>query len=225
MKFSGIQKTSLIDYPNNFSTVLFTAGCNLRCPYCHNWRIVLDYSGPFLSEIDAINILEERKKFIRNIVITGGEPTIQNDLPEFLSKLKSLGYILKLDSNGMRSKVLERSLPYLDYVAIDVKTSVDLYAKLQAKSPNDILKTIKILKGGTVNYEFRCTSVPGFVNEKIVHKMGKMVKGGKKFIFQQFIPGDTLDPNYNSKIPYSNEKIMKFANIMSYYVEDVSVRL
>jgi pyruvate formate lyase activating enzyme len=158
-------------------------------------------------------------------VITGGEPTIQNDLPEFLSKLKSLGYILKLDSNGMRSKVLERSLPYLDYVAIDVKTSVDLYAKLQAKSPNDILKTIKILKGGTVNYEFRCTSVPGFVNEKIVHKMGKMVKGGKKFIFQQFIPGDTLDPNYNSKIPYSNEKIMKFANIMSYYVEDVSVRL
>ncbi len=225
MKFSGIQKTSLIDYPNNISTILFTSGCNLRCPYCHNWRIVLDYNGPYLSEIDAVKILEERKKYIKHIVITGGEPTLQNDLPEFLSKLKSLGYVLKLDSNGMNPKLIARSLAYLDYIAVDVKTSIDLYPELQAKNPKNILKTIQVLKDSKVKYEFRCTSVPGFVNEKTVHKIGKMVEGGKKFIFQQFIPGDTLDPTYNSKIPYNKEKISEFADIMYNYVDDVSIRL
>jgi pyruvate formate lyase activating enzyme len=224
MKFSGIQKTSLIDYPNNISTILFTAGCNLRCPYCHNWRIILDYNGPYLSEIDAVKILEERKKYVKHIVITGGEPTLQNDLPEFLSKLKALGYVLKLDSNGMKPKVIERSLTYLDYVAIDVKTSIDLYPELQASNPERILRTIQVLKDNKVDYEFRCTTVPGFVNEKTIHKMGKMVQGGKRFIFQQFIPGDTLDPTYNSKSPYSKERIFEFADIMAKYVNEVSLR-
>jgi pyruvate formate lyase activating enzyme len=225
MKFSGIQKTSLIDYPDNVSTVLFTAGCNLRCPYCHNWRIVLEYSGPFLSEEDAVRILEERKKFIEHVVITGGEPTIQDGLPEFLSRLKSLGYKVKLDSNGMLPGVLVESLPHLDYVAVDVKTSLDLYPGLKAESVEGLLKTIHTLKNGSVDYEFRCTAVPGFVDEETVYKMGEMVEGARRFAFQQFIPGDTLDPNFNSQTPYTKEKISQFADIMASYVEEVILRV
>ncbi|MCK4438119.1 anaerobic ribonucleoside-triphosphate reductase activating protein [Candidatus Bathyarchaeota archaeon] len=225
MKFSGIQKTSLIDFPDNVSTVLFTAGCNLRCPYCHNWRIVLEYNGPFLSEEDAVKTLEERKTFIEHVVITGGEPTIQEGLPGFLSRLKALGYKLKLDSNGMRPEVLEKSLAHLDYVAVDVKTSLDLYPILKAESVEGLLKTIHILKKSSVDYEFRCTAVPGFVNEDIVHRIGEMVKGARRFAFQQFIPGDTLDPAFNSKTPYTKEKISKFADIMASYVEEVSLRV
>jgi len=225
MKFSGIQKTSLIDFPDNVSTVLFTAGCNLRCPYCHNWRIVLDYNGPYLSEEAAVKILEERKKFIEHVVITGGEPTIQDGLPGFFSRLKSLGYKTKLDSNGMRPAILEKSLAHLDYVAIDVKTSPDLYPRLKAESVEGLLKTINILKKGSVDYEFRCTAVPGFVNEEIVHRLGEMVEGARRFAFQQFIPGDTLDPAFNSKKPYTKEKISQFADIMTGYVEEVILRV
>jgi len=225
MKFSGIQKTSLIDFPDNVSTVLFTAGCNLRCPYCHNWRIVLEYNGPYLSEEAAVKILEERKKFIEHVVITGGEPTIQDGLPGFFSRLKSLGYKTKLDSNGMRPAILEKSLAHLDYVAIDVKTSPDLYPRLKAESVEGLLKTINILKKGSVDYEFRCTAVPGFVNEEIVHRLGEMVEGARRFAFQQFIPGDTLDPAFNSKKPYTKEKISQFADIMTGYVEEVILRV
>jgi pyruvate formate lyase activating enzyme len=225
MKFSGIQKTSLIDFPDNVSTVLFTAGCNLRCPYCHNWRIVLEYKGPFMSEEDAVRILEERKKFIKHVVITGGEPTIQDGLPGFISRLKSLGYKVKLDSNGMLPRVLLESLSHLDYVAVDVKTSLDLYPRLKAKSVEGLLKTIHILKNGSVDYEFRCTVVPGFVNEVTVHKIGEIVEGARLFVFQQFIPGDTLDPGYTSKRPYTKEKISHFAEIMTSYVEEVILRV
>ena len=225
MRFSGIQKTSLIDFPDKVSTVLFTAGCNLRCPYCHNWRIVLEYNGPYLSEEDAVKILEERKKFIDHVVITGGEPTIQGGLPGFLSRLKSLGYKTKLDSNGMRPEVLEKSLAHLDYVAVDVKTSPDLYPILKAESVEGLLKTINILRKGSVDYEFRCTAVPGFVNEDIVHRIGEMVEGSRRFAFQQFIPGDTLDPAFNSKTPYTKEKISQFADIMTGYVEEVILRV
>jgi len=225
MKFSGIQKTSLIDYTDHISTILFTAGCNLRCPYCHNWRIVLDYKGPFLSEDQAINILEERRKFIDHIVITGGEPTIHKDLTFFLRRLKKLGYKIKLDSNGMLPRVINKALPYIDYIAVDVKTSLDLYPLLKARNPKSILQTINLLKRSKIDYEFRCTVAPGFVDEEILPRMGEMVKGAKRFAFQQFVPEDTLDPDYKSKEPFSNEKIALFRDIMSDYVEEVILRI
>ena len=105
MNFGGIQKTSLIDFPDRIATVLFTPGCNLRCPYCHNWRLVMNPPDPLLSEKDALQILEDRKHFIESVVITGGEPTIHSDLPEFIKMLKEHGYIVKLDSNGLLSLI------------------------------------------------------------------------------------------------------------------------
>ena len=203
MKFSGIQKTSLIDYPDNVSTILFTAGCNLRCPYCHNWRIVLGEAEHQISEEDAVKSLEQRKEFIDHVVISGGEPTLQRDLPKFLSRLKTLDFKLKLDTNGLLPEVLEECLPYLDYVAMDVKTSIERYPQLGAVEPDALIRSIELLRDGGVDYEFRCTAAPGFVDLDSVREMGEIVRGAKKFVFQQYVPADTLEPQF-TKTTYSS---------------------
>ena len=165
MKFSGLQKTSLIDYPNRVAAVLFTPGCNLRCPYCYNWRIVVDPKPPFLNEETTLQILEERKKYVDAVVITGGEPTIHKELPRFLKKLKERGFAVKLDTNGLNPLVLEECLPHVDYVALDLKTSPEKYNLLGAREAEALLKTIELLKSGKVEYEFRTTVVPKIVEE------------------------------------------------------------
>jgi len=225
MKFSGIQKTSLIDFPDRIATVLFTPGCNLRCPFCHNWRIVLDPKPPFLSEETVIRILEKRKKYVDAVVITGGEPTIHKEIPKFLKKLKEKGFAVKLDTNGFFPQVLEECLPFVDYIALDVKTSLEKYGRLGAKDTVDFLRTVEMLKNGKVDYEFRATVVPGFVDEEDITKMGEIVKGGKCFAFQQFIPGDTLDKAFNSVNPCSPGVIGEFASVMKRYVANVTVRV
>ena len=225
MIFGGIKKTSLIDFPDRIATVLFTSGCNLRCPFCHNWRLVLEPKGPFLSENTILKFIQSRKQFVDAIVITGGEPTQQKDAPIFLEKLKRNGFVTKLDTNGFFPDVLEKSLPYLDYVALDIKTCPDRYHLLGENDIGKWLRTIEILKAGSVEYEFRCTAVPGFVDKQSVHQMGELVKGAKRFIFQQFVPDDTLDKGYNNVKPYSFEIIERFADIMRPYVEETALRL
>lgn len=225
MKFSGIQKTSLIDFPDRIATVLFTPGCNLRCPFCHNWRIVLDPKPPFLNEKTVLQILEKRKKYVDAVVITGGEPTIHKEIPKFLKKLKERGFAVKLDTNGFFPQVLEECLPYLDYVALDVKTSLEKYGLLGAKDTANLLCTIEILKNGKVEYEFRATVVPGFVDEEDIPKIGELVKSAKTFAFQQFVSGDTLDKTFNSLKSYSPEVIVGFAETMKKYVANVILRV
>ena len=225
MKFGGIQKTSLIDFPDRVATVLFTPGCNLRCPYCHNWKLVMNPPGPFLSEKDALQILVERRHFIDSVVITGGEPTIHPDLPGFIKTLKEHGYTVKLDSNGLLPEILKKCIPHLDYIAVDVKTSPELYPRLGAANIDGLVETIELLKRDKVDYEFRCTTVPDFVNEENIPRMGEVVKDAKLFAFQQFIPGDTLDPSYNTKKPYTEEQITHLADIMNSYVKEVTLRV
>jgi len=225
MKFGGIQRTSLIDFPDRVSTVLFTPGCNLRCPFCHNWRLVLQPKGPFLSEDEAFQILRSRRKYVNAVVVTGGEPTIHPDLPVFLRRLKEEGFAVKLDTNGFFPQVLEECLPYVDYVALDVKTTLEKYALLGARDVKDYLVTVSMLKRGKVNYEFRTTVVPGFVDEEDIPKIGEIVKGAKRFVFQQFIPGDTLDEKFNRVKPYPSEIILRFAEVMKKYVDDIILRI
>lgn len=223
--FGGIQKTSLIDFPDRIATVLFTPGCNLRCPFCHNWRLVLEPKGPFLSEKDVLQILESRKRHVDAVVVTGGEPTMHVDLSEFLMELKERGFRVKLDTNGFFPDVLEKSLPYLDYVALDVKTSLEKYQSLGASDLSSFLRTADILKEGSLDYEFRTTIVPGFVNEEDVPKIGELVKDAKRFAFQQFIPNDTLDKGFTKVKPYPPEIIAEFADLMKKYVMDVVLRV
>jgi len=224
MKFSGIQKTSLIDFPDRIATVLFTPGCNLRCPFCHNWRIVLDPKPPFLNEETVIQILEKRKKHIDAVVITGGEPTMHGEIPKFLKKLNEKGFAVKLDTNGFFPQILKECLPYVDYVALDVKTSLEKHGRLGAKDTTGFLRSVEILKSGRVEYEFRATVVPGFVDKEDIPKMGGIVKGGRRFAFQQFVSGDTLDKTFNSVKPYAADVIIHFADVMKKYVKEVTLR-
>ncbi|MEM3726022.1 MAG: anaerobic ribonucleoside-triphosphate reductase activating protein [Candidatus Bathyarchaeia archaeon] len=225
MKFSGLQKTSLIDYPNKIASVLFTPGCNLRCPYCHNWRIVVDPKPPFLQEQAAIKILENRRKYVDAVVVTGGEPTMHKEIPKFLKKLKDKGFAVKLDTNGFYPQVLEECLPYVDYVALDVKTTMDKYPLLGAKDTTPIFKTIEILKTGKVEYEFRTTVVPGFVDAADITRIGELVKDAKTLALQQFIPEDTLDKKYGLVKPYPPETIINFAESLRKYVDNVVLRI
>ena len=225
MKFSGIQKTSLIDFPDRIATVLFTPGCNLRCPFCHNWRIVVEPKPPFLREGTVLKILENRRKFVDAVVITGGEPTMHKEIPKFLKKLKEKGFAVKLDTNGFYPQVLEACLPYLDYVALDLKTSLEKYALLGSKDIAGLLKTIEILKTDKVEYEFRTTVVPGFVDAEDIIRIGELAKGAKTFAFQQFIPENALDKAFRKQRPYSPETIEEFAKTMERYVEKVILRI
>ena len=225
MKFSGLQKTSLVDFPNRVASVLFTPGCNLRCPFCHNWRIVVDPKPPFLNEESALKILESRKKYVDAVVVTGGEPTIHNELPRFLRKLKERGFAVKLDTNGLDSKALEECLPYVDYVALDVKTAPEKYPRLGAVGTTELLRTIEMLKTGEVEYEFRTTAVPGFVDAEDIIRIGELVKGARTFAFQQFIPEDTLDKSLATLKPYSPETIRKYAEEMNQYAGNIVLRM
>jgi len=225
MKFSGVQKTSLIDFPEKISTVLFTPGCNLRCPYCYNWRIVIDPKPPFLNEENALKILEKRKKYVEAVVVTGGEPTLHKEIPKFLRKLKERGFAVKLDTNGFYPQVLEECLAYVDYVALDVKTSVEKYPLLGAKDTADLMRTIEILKSGKTAYEFRTTVVPGLVDADDIPRIGELVKGAKIFAFQQFIPEDTLDKTFKTIKPHSPETIARFAETMKNYVDNAILRV
>jgi pyruvate formate lyase activating enzyme len=225
MKFSGLQKISLIDYPNKVASVLYTPGCNLRCPFCHNWRIVVDPKPPFLQEAVALEILESRKKYVDAVVVTGGEPTMHKELPKLLAKLKQRGFMVKLDTNGFYPQVLEECLPHADYVALDVKTSLDKYKLLGAKDTNSLVRSVEMLKTGKVAYEFRTTAVPELVTAEDVTCIGEIVKGAKTHAFQQFVPQDTLDKRFETLKPYAPEVINGFAGIMRDYAENVVLRL
>jgi len=225
MKFSGLQKISLIDYPNKVASVLFTPGCNLRCPFCHNWRIVVDPKPPFLHEAAALKILESRKKYVDAVVVTGGEPTMHKELPKFLAKLKARGFQVKLDTNGFYPEVLEECLPYVDYVALDVKTSLEKYKQLGTQDTAGLMRTVEILNTGKVPYEFRTTVVPEFVTSDDVERIGEIVKGAKTHAFQQFVPQETLDKKFEGVKPYAPETIAEFAETMKKYAENVILRV
>lgn len=224
MKFSGLQKVSLIDYPNKVASVLFTPGCNLRCGFCHNWRIVVDPKPPFLQEALALRILESRKKYVDAVVVTGGEPCMHKELPKFLEKLKKRGFQVKLDTNGCYPEVLEQCLAHVDYVALDVKTSLEKYKLLGAKDTSGLLRTLEMLKMDKVPYEFRTTVVPEIVTAEDLSRICELVKGAKTHVFQQFVPKDTLDKRFEGLKPYAPEVINKFAGAMKNYAENVVLR-
>jgi len=225
MKFSGLQKISLVDYPHKVASVLYTPGCNLRCPFCHNWRIAVDPKPPFLQEAVALEILEARKKYVDAVVVSGGEPTMHKELPKFLGKLKDRGFQVKLDTNGFYPDVLEECLAHVDYVALDVKTSLEKYRLLGAEDTCGFLRTIEMLKTGKVAYEFRTTVAPEIVTAKDIWSMGEIVKGARSHALQQFVPQDTLDKRFGSLQPYAPETISELAEALKKFSGNVELRI
>lgn len=229
VEIKGLQKTSLIDYPDRVSCVVFLPSCNFRCPYCQNPDLINRPNElPTLAEKDFFAFLEKRAKVLDGVVITGGEPTIFRGLPEFIRKIKQRNLLVKLDTNGTRPELIEKLLKenLLDYIAMDIKAPLEKYddvagVKVDKKK---IRKSIEIIKSSGVGYEFRTTVVPKLLSEEDVVKIGQELKGSKKYVIQQFRPLVTLDPAFQKEKPYPKEKLQEMARKLEQFFDKVEVR-
>lgn len=234
MIIGGFAKNSLIDFPGSIACVVFTQGCNFLCPYCHNPELVtgpVKGSGHLYDETQILTFLAKRKGLLEGVVITGGEPTLQNDLVLFCRKIKAMGYRIKLDTNGTRPKVLASLFKedLLDYVAMDIKTCPDDYAGVwQGRSkPELISQSVDLIKEMAKDYEFRTTCVRPFVTDETMKQMAQLIKGAKKYILQH-CSGDVevLDPDFLKLKDrfYSQDGMEKLKIIAAQYVKKVTIR-
>jgi pyruvate formate lyase activating enzyme len=229
MQIRGWVKTSLIDYPGRIATVVFTSSCNFRCPYCQNSELVLHpESLPEIDPAEIFQLLKRRRGLTDGLVITGGEPTLQKDLEDFMRKAKELGLAIKLDTNGYRPQVLRELLGQglLDYVAMDVKTSLAKYP-LAAGVPVDmrrIEESVKLILSSGMEHEFRTTVVPGIVAPEDVEEIAKLIAGAGKYILQQFRPQGTLDPCFREIAPYPAQTLLEMAQAAGRWIDEVEVR-
>jgi len=221
---------TLIDYPGKVAATVFLVGCNFRCPYCHNPELVNPSTSSGqdqIKESSFFKFLDERKNFLDGVCITGGEPTIHNDLPNFINKIKKRGFLVKLDTNGsnpdMLKKLVQENL--IDYIAMDIKTSISKYIKVKARDKiYSISKSINIIRTSKKDYEFRTTVVPEIVDENDINEIGQWLKGAKKIALQQFRPEKVLDPALNNLKPYSLQDLEKMLKILEPHIETVELR-
>jgi len=236
MILGGLQKLTLIDYPGKVACTVFLTGCNFRCPFCYSSEIVLPEkikTQPKISEAEFFKFLKSRKGLVEGVVICGGEPSLNNDLPEFIKKIKKLGFLVKLDTNGSNPELLEKLIKenLVDYVAMDIKQCQSPNAKskiLKATGVKadvkNIKKSIDILIKGKVDYEFRSTIVPTIHTKEDVIEMAKMIKGARKYFLQNFRPEKTLDPRFEKIKPYPPEFLLELQKIISPFFEVCRVR-
>lgn len=213
--FSGV---SLLDFPGNVSSIIFIGGCNFRCPICHNPELVIPELLNELPEIDKEDLIKDikkRKGFIDGIVITGGEPLIYNETIELAKEIKEMGFKVKLDTNGSFPERLSKILPFIDYVAMDIKSSLEKYNEAAGVDVNisNILKSIEIIKGFK-EYEFRTTIHPEFVNKDDLVKIIDLIKGAKRYRIQNARGFKNISEKIRERL-YSDkefEEIKRFVN-------------
>ena len=193
MLIKGLQKLTLLDFPEKMACTVFTFGCNFRCPFCHNASLVLsDRADDFtITEEEFFSFLQKRRGILEGVCVTGGEPTLQPDLPDFIRKIKSMGYAVKLDTNGYRPDVLKALVAegLLDYVAMDIKNSLPRYgetAGIPTLRTAPIEESAAFLMEGSVPFEFRTTLVRGLHTPESVADMGKWLAGDESFLLQTF---------------------------------------
>lgn len=205
MTIGGFVKQSFIDWGGKTTAVVFTKGCNFRCGYCHNPSLVLPQlinKTPDIAVDNVFDYLKTRKNWIDGVVVTGGEPTIHSDLPDFLQKTKELGYLVKLDTNGTNPTMLERLLQskLIDYVAMDIKTVpvAKLYSEIigiKNIQPimENILKSVRILKESKIDVEFRTTKIPGIHSDEIIAGIKNFLENCKLFSINEYRDGETAE--------------------------------
>jgi len=216
MRIKGVQKTTLLDFPDLIACTVFTPGCNFKCGFCYNEGIVKD-SEEFsdVSEGELFAFLEKRKKVLEGVVVSGGEPTLQKDLPQFLEKVRAMGYKTKLDTNGtnpvMLKELIDKKL--VDYVAMDIKGPLEDYEKIcGVKVDTEKVKmSIEILKTFAKDFEFRTTVLPKFHSRESFEKIAALVNGAPRFFIQQFVPVDSLiDKSLKNEAKFSAKDFEEF---------------
>ncbi|MBL3591998.1 MAG: anaerobic ribonucleoside-triphosphate reductase activating protein [Synergistaceae bacterium] len=228
MNLAGLIRTSLLDDPGYLCCVAFTAGCNLRCPYCHNAGLVgSDGREGFPPDV-LWEHLESRRGRLDGLTVTGGEPTLHDDLADLLAEAKRRGFRTKLDSNGTRPEILERLIEadLVDRIALDVKLPLERYGELGA-SPEQtgaVGRSLALLLEGTTDVIFRATVVPGLHDEADLEALGRLFPAGKRFVIQNFRPGTTLDERYRERSPFPPSRLEGFRKILEARGLHVEVR-
>ncbi|HZJ84297.1 MAG TPA: anaerobic ribonucleoside-triphosphate reductase activating protein [Syntrophomonadaceae bacterium] len=234
MKISGLIKQTLVDYPGEVAAVVFTQGCNLRCPFCHNGHLVTrpgKIANEYIKPTEVLGFLRDRVGFLDALVISGGEPTLHPDLPDFIKEVKELGYLVKLDTNGTNATMLEFLLKnsLLDYVAMDIKAPLELevYGKacgnLGLKDFFNIRNSINLLLNTDINVEFRTTVIPALHDEDDIAEIAEYIKGAKLYTLQQFNPEVTLDVNYGRVVPFDKDEMQLMLRACKQYIDDARI--
>ena len=230
MLLGGLQKLTLIDYPDHLAATVFTVGCNFCCPFCHNPELVDPQKikkQPKFLEKDFFDFLAARQGMLEGVCVTGGEPTLQADLPEFIGKIKKLGYLVKLDTNGSNPGMLEQLLSdgLVNYVAMDIKAPLEKYKKVvgQAISLENIQRSVELTRGA-LDYEFRTTVLPSLHSKKDLLSIGRWLQGAKKFYLQQFRPTKTLKAEYQNEKSFDLEKLIKICNTLKMFFDVCEIR-
>ena len=228
MNIGGFQKTSLLDYPDTLSAIIWTTNCNFRCPFCYNKHLVFGETA-LISEDEVLSFLEKRKNILEGLVITGGEPFLQEDLSDFIKKVKGIGYKIKIDTNGSFPEKLKDLLDnnLLDYVSMDVKAPKKKYKRLSGVK-SDIKKiesSIEIIKNQAPDYEFRTTIIPGLLDKNDILEIAKWLEGSKNYYLQQF-KSDTelISAEINNLKPYSKEELLNILNEIKPFFKNCGLR-
>jgi pyruvate formate lyase activating enzyme len=228
MRIGGIQKTSLLDYPERLSAIIWTIDCNFHCPFCYNKNLVFGKTEP-IPEAEVLSFLEKRKGLLEGLVISGGEPLLQEDLVDFTKKVKSLGYLIKIDTNGMFPEKLKELIgkKLIDYVAMDVKAPKKKYNQLAGVKVDisKIEKSIDIIKNNALDYEFRTTFVPGLLKKEDIIEIAKWLKGAKRFYLQQFKNNPPLvSSKFDNVAPYAKEYLLETLEAIKPLFKNCDVR-
>ena len=228
MRICGLNKTTLLDYPGHVAAAIFLGGCNFRCPFCQNGDLVLrPESQRVIDEQEIYAFLEKRKGVLSGVCITGGEPTLEKDLSAVIRKIKGMGYLVKLDTNGYRPETLRELLAegILDYIAMDVKNCMDRYRETTGCSHFDIEKireSIYLIKGCGIDYEFRTTVVKELHSDENMVKLGKEIEGAKAYFLQGYQEsGGVISPGFHSCTKMEMEKK---AALVRRFVSNVQLR-
>lgn len=235
MNIKGLQKTTLLDYPGHVAATVFIGGCNFRCPFCHNMNIVEscnaeDNNGrDEISEEELFLFLQKRRGILDGVCITGGEPTLYNELPEFIGKIKNLGYAIKLDTNGTNPDMLKNLVKkrLIDYVAMDIKASYDKYMKVAGiddgiKLIDKVKKSVEYLKSGVIEHEFRTTIVEQYHDEEEIKKIGEILQGEDRYFLQSFKESEYVtDKTLTSA---DKETVEKYVELLKKYINNPEIR-
>lgn len=228
MKIGGFQKTSLLDYPDLISAIVWTVGCNFHCPFCYNKNLV-EGRVEIIPEDEIFSFLEKRKGMIEGLVISGGEPLMQDDITFFCEKVKKLGYMIKIDTNGMYPDKLKELIDkkLIDYISMDVKAPKNKYSTLSGVKTDvkKIEKSIEIIRSSGVDYEFKTTFVPNLLTKEGILEIGIWLKGSKKFYLQQFkSDAPVISSDFENVSPYSKEELISALGKVKAFFEICNIR-
>jgi len=229
MLIGGLQKISLVDYPGRICATLFLQGCNFRCPYCHNPELVNpELFQPPMPEEQVWAFLEKRVGKLDGVVITGGEPTMHKDLPDAMRRIKAMGLLVKLDTNGSRPDMLDKIIGSgcVDFIAMDLKAPLERYPELTGAAVDvaAIEQSIRLIRQASVAYEFRTTVVRSLLTPDDILAIGRLIEGSRRYALQRFVPSKHVEVGFMAGATYAPHELEALRAVLQKSVEECIVR-